>query len=82
MEAKRQTMLLQMRMNFVYPVVYTALWIVPIALNCMQFLNKYAENSPPALEAISTLSVASMGFADAVYFLVHEQPWKPARPAF
>jgi G protein-coupled receptor GPR1 len=75
-EARRQTMIKQMRMNFVYPIVYITLWFIPFVLHCMQFTNKYAHNAPPVLASLSTLCIASMGLANSLAFLFREKPWE------
>jgi G protein-coupled receptor GPR1 len=74
-EARRQTMIKQMRVNFVYPIVYITLWTTPFVLHCLQYSEKYANNPPPVLIAMSTLCIPSMGFANAVCFLIREKPW-------
>jgi G protein-coupled receptor GPR1 len=75
LEARRRTIILQMRMNFVYPIVYVALWAIPFVLDCMQYREKYAIDAPPVLAALSTLCISSMGFANALCFLFREKPW-------
>jgi G protein-coupled receptor GPR1 len=75
-EARRQTMIKQLRMNFIYPIVYIALWFLPFVLHCMQFTKKYANNSPPALAALAQLCIASMGLANSLTFLIREKPWE------
>jgi G protein-coupled receptor GPR1 len=75
-EARRQTMIKQLRMNFIYPIIYIALWFLPFVLHCMQFTKKYANNSPPALAALAQLCIASMGLANSLTFLIRERPWE------
>jgi G protein-coupled receptor GPR1 len=74
-EARRQTMIKQMRMTFVYPIVYMAFWIIPFVLHCLQYTGKYANDAPTALAALSTLCIASMGFANGLCFIMREKPW-------
>jgi len=75
LEAKRQTIMLQIRMNFTYPIVYIALWIFPFILQCMQYKAEYAKTPPPGLSALSIMCISSMGFANSLIFLIREQPW-------
>jgi hypothetical protein len=76
LEAKRATIMLQIRMNFTYPIVYVALWIFPFILHCMQYKAEYARDPPSGLAALSILCISSMGFANCLIFLVREQPWR------
>jgi G protein-coupled receptor GPR1 len=76
LEAKRATIMLQIRMNFTYPIVYVALWIFPFVLHCMQYKAMYARDPPSGLAALSILCISSMGFANCLIFLVREQPWR------
>lgn len=76
LEAKRATVMLQVRMNFTYPIVYVALWVIPFVLHCMQYKAIYARDPPTALAALSNLCISGMGFANCLVFLLREQPWR------
>ncbi|KAF2671881.1 hypothetical protein BT63DRAFT_182770 [Microthyrium microscopicum] len=80
LEAKRQTIMFQLRMNFVYPIIYMVLWIAPFILHCMQYKTKYAMNAPPALATLATVCISSMGFANSIVFLLREKPWRLVEP--
>jgi G protein-coupled receptor GPR1 len=76
LEAKRATIMLQIRMNFTYHIIYVALWILPFVLHCMQYKADFARDPPSGLAALSILCISSMGFANCLIFLVREQPWR------
>lgn len=76
MDARRETMLKQMRLTFVYPVIYIALWVIPCVLHSMLFSDRFATDPPMVLGSLSILSIASMGFANAICFLIRERPWE------
>jgi G protein-coupled receptor GPR1 len=76
LEASRARLRSKLLLNFIYVVVYIALWIIPFVLHCMQYRFKYAMRPPPVLAALSTFCIASMGFANGLCFLVMEKPWK------
>jgi G protein-coupled receptor GPR1 len=80
MESKRKLVAVQLRLMFLYPVVYIALWTIPFILHCMQFSDKYASAAPPVLVVLSTLCIGAMGGAMCVVFMVREKPWRVHKP--
>jgi hypothetical protein len=75
LDARRQTMIKQLKTTFIYPMVYIALWIVPFVLHCMEYKTSYALHPPAHLVALSTCCIASMGLVNALCFLIRERPW-------
>lgn len=80
MKRQRKLMVVQLRMTFLYPIVYIFLWTIPFILHCMQFSDRYVCASPPVLAALSTLCIAGMGGAMCVVFMVREKPWRALQP--
>jgi hypothetical protein len=77
----RRIMRRQLRLIFIYPLVYIALWIPPLTLNLMQYFPKYSKSLPSSLAVTSTMCLTLMGGIDCVVFLWREKPWRRgARP--
>jgi hypothetical protein len=73
---ERRALKRQLRLIFVYPIVYVLLWIPPIILNGLQFSSKWATHIPSWLAILSTLCLTLMGGVDCVVFLWREKPWQ------
>jgi G protein-coupled receptor GPR1 len=80
MESNRKLVAVQLRLMFLYPLVYIALWTIPFILHCMQFSDKYARASLPVLSALSSFCEGAMGGAMCVVFMVREKPWRARKP--
>lgn len=65
----------QLRLIFIYPMVYVALWIPPMVLNILQYFPRYQSSIPSGLAITATLCLTLMGFIDCVVFLWREKPW-------
>ena len=61
---------------FIYPIVYTLMWVIPFTLHCMNYWNRYATNPVEFLRVWSNICVTLMGFADALIFSLREKPWR------
>jgi G protein-coupled receptor GPR1 len=72
----RRVMRRQLRLIFIYPIVYIALWIPPLTLNLLQYSPKYQKSLPAALAVTSTICLTLMGGIDCVVFLWREKPWR------
>jgi hypothetical protein len=77
--AERKALRRQLRLIFVYPIVYVVLWIPPCTLNAMQYSSKYAGNLPPWLGALSNVCLTLMGGIDCIVFFWREKPWRRSR---
>lgn len=77
--AERKALRRQLRLIFVYPIVYVVLWIPPCTLNAMQYSSKYAGHLPPWLGALSNVCLTLMGGIDCIVFFWREKPWRRTR---
>lgn len=66
----------QLRLMFIYPLVYTLMWLIPFAMHCMNYWDKYATNPVEFLRVGSSICITLMGLADALIFSVREKPWR------
>ena len=77
--SERQALQKQLRLIFIYPIVYLAMWTPSFCLSSMQYTKKYAQRFPPVLAFIATTCSTSMGFVNCVIFLWREKPWRQRR---
>ena len=74
--SQRHQIILQLRMIFLYPIIFIALWTIPFVIHCLQYKDKYAANIPVWLFAIGVICVMAMGGTDSIVFLAREKPWR------
>ncbi|KAM0325844.1 hypothetical protein ACHAQA_007146 [Verticillium albo-atrum] len=65
----------QLRLLFVYPLVYMLVWAVPFAQHVVRW-NEPTQAGPFALVLASLISLCTQGAADAVLFACREKPWR------
>jgi hypothetical protein len=65
----------QLRLVFIYPLVYTLMWILPFVNHCTTYSDKYAQHPLWALRLGAAVCISSMGFVDCVVFFLRERPW-------
>lgn len=74
--ARRETARRQIRLMFVYPIVYFIIWLVPFINHLTQYSNQFAQHPVYALTILTWISIASMGMVDSLVFSLREKPWK------
>jgi G protein-coupled receptor GPR1 len=79
LDTSRHTIERHLRLLFIWPVVYTAVWIVPLISQCLQYTDKYALNQPYGLRVAVAAMLALQAGIDATVFTLREQPWKRPR---
>jgi hypothetical protein len=72
----RQALQKQLRLIFIYPIVYLVIWIPPLCFSIMQYTDKGVHHSNIALPFISTLCATFIGLIDCSIFLWREKPWR------
>lgn len=75
LQQRRRAIQRQLRILFIYPVVYLVLWLIPFVAHCFQYSDYYAQNPIFALSALSSFCQTFMGFADVCVFCWRERPW-------
>ena len=73
---QRQRIHRQLRLIFIYPSVYMLMWLIPFAMHCMNYWDKWALNPVEFLRVGSSICITLMGFADALIFSLREKPWR------
>lgn len=64
----------QLRLMFIYPIVYFILLVPPFVNHCWLYTNNY---SPPfALTTLSVVCLAGQGAVDCLIFMTREKPWR------
>lgn len=72
----REKILRQVRLLFIYPIVYFAVWILPFIV----YLTGYGRTVPFDLRLVSIVSLSIQGLVNALVFSLKEKPWRHARP--
>lgn len=76
LQSTRAAILRQLRLLFIYPVVYVLMWIFPFISHCMQYSDYFAMHPPFWLSIVVTCSLALQAFADCLIFTWREKPWR------
>jgi G protein-coupled receptor GPR1 len=79
LDTSRNAIEQHLRLLFIFPVAYAAVWAVPFISQCLQYTDKYALNQPHWLSITVTAILALQAGVDAVVFTLREQSWKRRR---
>jgi G protein-coupled receptor GPR1 len=75
-QRRRQTILRQLRLLFIYPVVYMLMWVMPFVAHAMSYSDYYAQHPIYAIRILNIVAQCSMGFVDIAVFCWREKPWR------
>lgn len=75
----RNAILGQLRLLFIYPVVYVLMWVFPVVSHCLQYSDYFAVHPPFWLNVVATCSLALQAGADCAVFSWREKPWRRVR---
>jgi G protein-coupled receptor GPR1 len=70
----------QLRLMFIYPLVYTLMWLLPFAHHCTMYFDRYVQRPIWVLRLGAAVCMSSMGFVDCLIFALREQPWQKVSP--
>lgn len=73
---RRRAIQRQLRILFIYPVVYMTLWLIPFVVHCMSYSDRFAQHPIFPLSLLSSFCQCFMGFADVCVFCWRERPWR------
>ena len=73
---RRRAIQRQLRLLFIYPVVYSIIWIIPFIAQCFNYNDYYAQNPIFVLSAMNVFCQCFLGFADVCVFSWREKPWR------
>ncbi|KAF2829267.1 hypothetical protein CC86DRAFT_403913 [Ophiobolus disseminans] len=66
----------QLRLMFIYPLVYTLMWLIPFIQHCMMYSDRFAHHPIWFFRIGTTICITSMGFVDCLIFSLREKPWR------
>lgn len=66
----------QLRLVFIYPLVYILMWLIPFIYHCMTYKDYWAAHPLYWLSLLATICVTSMGAVDCLIFTLRERPWR------
>lgn len=66
----------QLRLLFIYPVVYSILWAIPFVYHGMNYNNYYAQHPIYVIGVLNTFCQCFLGFVDVCVFSWREKPWR------
>ncbi|KAJ4352446.1 G protein-coupled receptor gpr1 [Didymosphaeria variabile] len=73
---KRARIHRQLRLMFVYPIVYVLIWLFPFINHCMTYKDEFAAHPLYWLSMINVICLTSMGAIDCLVFSLRERPWR------
>ncbi|KAH7394959.1 G protein-coupled glucose receptor regulating Gpa2-domain-containing protein [Phaeosphaeria sp. MPI-PUGE-AT-0046c] len=76
MRRQRRRIHRQLRLLFIYPLVYVLMWLVPFVQHIMNYSDFYANHPPWFTRLGQAVCLASMGFVDCLIFSIREKPWR------
>lgn len=65
----------QLRLLFIYPLVYAAMWIPPLVSHALQFTDYFAENPAFPLQCVVAFTLPFQCAVDCWLFTIRERPW-------
>ncbi|XP_014556859.1 hypothetical protein COCVIDRAFT_98685 [Bipolaris victoriae FI3] len=66
----------QLRLTFIYPIVYTLMWVAPFVYHCMMYNDYYARKPIWGIRLANSFCIVSMGFVNCLVFSLQEKPWR------
>lgn len=72
---RRNAIQRQLRLLFIYPVVYLIMWVMPLVGHALNYSDYYAQHPIFAISLLALLSHCTMGFVDVCIFCWREKPW-------
>lgn len=73
---RRRAIQRQLRILFIYPIVYMLMWLIPFVSHCMSYSDHFAQHPIFAISLLSSFCQCFMGFADVAVFCWRERPWR------
>lgn len=69
----------QLRLLFLYPLVYMLVWILPFISDIKRYQDALNGRGPFSLRLAFLISLCIQGLADSIVFALRERPWRYAR---
>jgi G protein-coupled receptor GPR1 len=61
---------------FIYPLVYTLMWLIPFVQHCMMYDDYQASHPIFWIRILSTICQMILGLVDCLIFSMREKPWR------
>jgi G protein-coupled receptor GPR1 len=61
---------------FIYPLVYTLMWLIPFVQHCMMYSDYFAAHPIFSIRMGTVICTMSIGFVDCLIFTMREKPWR------
>jgi G protein-coupled receptor GPR1 len=61
---------------FIYPLVYTLMWLIPFVQHCMMYSDYFAGHPIFSIRMGTVICTMSIGFVDCLIFTMREKPWR------
>ena len=76
MARSRRRIRKQLRLLFLYPVVYLLMWTIPLISHAFKYNDHYAKHPRYILTLLSVMCRILIGAIDCVVFCAREKPWR------
>ena len=77
-EARRRRIAIsrQLRLLFIYPLVYALMWMPPLFSHALQFTDWFVQNPSFPLQCVVAFTLPFQCFVDCWLFTIREKPWR------
>ncbi|KAF8532628.1 G protein-coupled glucose receptor regulating Gpa2-domain-containing protein [Trichophaea hybrida] len=77
-EARRRriTISRQLRLLFIYPLVYALMWMPPLFSHALQFTDRFVQHPSFPLHCVVAFTLPFQCFVDCWLFTIREKPWR------
>lgn len=77
-EARRRRIAIsrQLRLLFIYPLVYALMWMPPLFSHALQFTDRFVQHPSFPLHCVVAFTLPFQCFVDCWLFTIREKPWR------
>ncbi|KAI5849221.1 G protein-coupled glucose receptor regulating Gpa2-domain-containing protein [Tricharina praecox] len=77
-EARRRRIAIsrQLRLLFIYPLVYALMWVPPLISHALQFTDRFVQHPSFPLHCVVAFTLPFQCFVDCWLFTIREKPWR------
>lgn len=66
----------QLRLLFIYPLVYALMWVAPLISNLLQYQDRFVNNPSFPLACMVAFTIPAQCAVDCWLFTIREKPWR------
>lgn len=78
MKRRHRAIISQLRLVFIYPLVYALLWIIPFAAHCLLYSDYFVMHPLFPLNCVNVAILSLQGAVNCIVFGIREKPWRMA----